>query len=112
MEVYRELVEIRSQIEQIRTQLNSYDKLAALSTINLELVPTEAAKPVVPTDEWHPGDTVRSSARTLVGFLRWLVSFTIYAVIVLLPVLLVIGVVLWALVRLWRRVRRKPGPPE
>src|SRR6185295_5429644 len=112
MEIYRELVDIRSQIEQIRTQLNSFDKLAALSTINLELVPTEAAKPVVPDGEWHPGDTVRSSARTLVGFLRWLVSFTIYAVIVLLPVLLVIGVVLWALVRLWRRVRKKPSPPE
>lgn len=112
MEVYRELVEIRSQIEQIRTQLNSFDKLAALSTIKLTLVPTEAAKPVVPTDEWRPGDTVRSSARALIGFLRWLLDFLIFAVIVLLPVLLVIGVVLWALIRLWRRVRRKPSPPE
>jgi uncharacterized protein DUF4349 len=106
MEVYRELVGIRSQIEQIRTQLNSFDKLAALSTINLVLVPTEAAKPVVHDDRWRPGDTVRSSARTLVGFLRWLVSFAIWAVIVLLPVLLVIGVVLWALIRLWRRARK------
>ncbi len=106
MEVYRELVEIRSQIEQIRTQLNSFDKLSALSTINLVLVPTEAAKPVVSDGEWHPGDTMRSSARALVGFLRWLLDFLIFAVIVLLPVLLVIGVVLWALIRLWRRARK------
>lgn len=106
MEIYRELVEIRSQIEQIRTQLNSFDKLAALSTIKLELVPTEAARPVMPGDEWRPGDTMRSSARTLVGFLRWLVSFAIFAVIVLLPVGLVIGVVLFALRKVWLRVRK------
>jgi hypothetical protein len=110
MEVYRELVEIRSQIEQIQTQLNSFDKLAALSTINLELVPTEAAKPVA-GDEWRPGDTLRSSARTLVAFLRWLVDFTIYALIVLLPVLLVIAVVLLGLRKVWRRVRRPENPP-
>jgi hypothetical protein len=30
MEIYRQLVEIRSQIEQIHAQLNSFDKLAAL----------------------------------------------------------------------------------
>jgi hypothetical protein len=112
MEVYRELVEIRSQIEQIRTQLNSFDKLAALSTINLELVPTEASKPVVAGDRWRPGDTARSSARTLVGFLRWLVDFAIFAVIVLVPVGLVLALVFVGLRRVWRRVRRKPDPPE
>jgi len=111
MEIYRELVEIRSQIEQIRTQLNSFDKLAALSTINLVLVPSEASKPVVPGDQWRPGDTVRSSARSLVGFLRWLADFAIFAVIVLLPVGLVIVAVLIGLRRLWRRVR-KPSPPS
>lgn len=111
MEVYRELVDIRSQIEQIRTQLNSFDKLAALSTINLELVPTEAAKPVA-GDRWRPGDTARSSARTLVAFLRWLVDFTIFALIVLLPVGLVIAVAFLGLRKVWRRVRRKPSPPE
>ena len=119
MEVYRELVEIRSQIEQIRTQLNSYDKLATLSTINLELVPTEAAKPVVPEGEWHPGDTARSSARALVSFLRWFLDFAIFAVIVLMPIGLVVAVVALALRRVWRRVRKAkrdaPGlfpPPE
>ena len=56
MAVYQQLIEVRSQIEQIRTQLNSFDKLAAFSTINLELVPTEAARPVVASDEWRPGD--------------------------------------------------------
>jgi uncharacterized protein DUF4349 len=110
MEVYQQLIEIRSQIEQIRTQLNSFDKLAALSTINLELMPTEAAKPVVDGDEWRPGDTLRGSARTLMGFLRWLLDAVIYFFIVLLPVGLVIAVVVLALRWVWRRLRRKEVP--
>jgi Domain of unknown function (DUF4349) len=110
MEVYQQLIEIRSQIEQIRTQLNSFDKLAALSTINLELMPTEAAKPVVDGDEWRPGDTLRGSARTLVGFLRWLLDAVIYFFVVLLPVGLVIAAVVLALRWVWRRLRRKEAP--
>jgi hypothetical protein len=110
MEVYRELVEIRSQIEQIQTKLNSFDKLAALSTINLTLAPTEAAKPVA-GGEWRPGDTARGSVRTLVAFLRWLLDFAIFAVIVLLPVGVVLAVVFLGLRAIWRRLRKKPSPP-
>ena len=106
MEIYQQLIEVRSQIEQIRTQLNSFDKLAAFSTINLELVPTEAAKPVVDRGEWRPGDTLRGSTRTLVGFLRWLVDAVIYMGIVLLPIGLVIAVVVLGLRWIWRRGRR------
>jgi uncharacterized protein DUF4349 len=114
MEVYQQLIEVRSQIEQIRTQLNSFDKLAAFSTINLELVPTEGAKPVVDPDAWRPGETLRGSTRTLVGFLRWLVDAVIYTVIVLLPIGLVIATVLLGLRWLWRRGRRITigGPPQ
>jgi hypothetical protein len=113
MAVYQQLIEVRSQIEQIRTQLNSFDKLAAFSTINLELVPTETARPVVASDEWRPGDTLRGSARTLVSFLRWLVDAVIYTLIVLLPVGLVIAAVVLGLRWLWRRGRRITigGPP-
>lgn len=113
MAVYQQLIEVRSQIEQIRTQLNSFDKLAAFSTINLELVPTEAAKPVVDKDAWRPGETLRGSTRTLVGFVRWLVDAVIYTVIVLLPIGLVIVAVLLGLRWLWRRRRIMiGGPPQ
>lgn len=114
MEIYKQLVEIRTQIEQIQTQISSYDKLAALSTINLQLVPTEAARPVA-DQSWQPADTVRSSARSLVDFLQWLVDFLIYAVIVLLPVGLSILAAFLVLRWLWRRLgrpfRRAPPPP-
>jgi hypothetical protein len=114
MEIYRQLTDIRTQIEQIQTQISSYDKLAALSTINLELVPTESAKPVS-DQSWHPSDNLRSSIRSLIGFLQWLLDFLVYAVIVLLPVGLVIAVAVIGLLWLWRRGRRvtigTPPPP-
>ena len=106
MEVYRELVEIRSQIEQIRTQLNSFDKLAALSTLNLELVATEAARPVS-GEAWHPSDTVRSSVRSLVTFLKGLVDLLIWVVIVLVPFVLIVGGLVWGLILIWRRLKRR-----
>jgi hypothetical protein len=115
MEVYQRLVEIRSQIEQIQGQINSFDKRAALSTINLELVPTEAARPVADSS-WQPSDTVRSSFRSLVGFLRWLADFLIYALIVLVPVGLVIAVGIFLLRWIFRRLgwsfRRRREPLE
>jgi chemotaxis protein histidine kinase CheA len=109
MAVYQQLIEIRSQIEQIRTQLNSFDKLAAFSTLNLELVPTEAAKPVVAGGDWRPGDTVRSSARVLMALLRGLMDTAIFFVIVLVPVGLVILAVVVAVRWVVRKLRRRPA---
>jgi hypothetical protein len=116
MEIYRQLTEIRTQIEQIQTQLSSYDKLAALSTINLELVPTEAARPVA-DPSWQPADSLRSSIHKLIDFLQWLVDFLIFAAIVLVPVGLAIVAAFLVLRWLWRRLGRpfrrdrRPPPP-
>jgi chromosome segregation ATPase len=110
MEIYRQLVDIRSQIEQIRTQLSSFDKLAALSTLNLELVATEAARPVA-GDEWHPSDTLRSSIRSLVSFLKGFIDLLIWVVIVLVPFVLIVGGLIWGLVLIWRRLKRRQESP-
>ena len=111
MAVYRELTEIRSQIEQIEGQRNALDKLATLSTINLVLAPTEGAKPV--TDgEWRPGETMRASVRMLVSIFRGLGTLAIYLVVVFLPLALLLGFLAWLVIRVWRRVRpADPGPP-
>lgn len=112
MAVYRELTEVRGQIEQIQGQLNSLDKRAALSTINLSLRPVEAARPVT-APGWAPGDTARGSIRTLLAVLRGLVDFLIFAAIVLLPLGLLLAVLFIVLRRLWRRLARsrRGGPP-
>jgi hypothetical protein len=105
MAVYRELTEIRGQIEQIQGQLQSIDRLSALSTLHLRLRPDAVAAPIVRTDEWRPWETVRGSTRTLVKILQFLVNALIISVIVILPILLP----LWLLLRFLRRRKRRGG---
>lgn len=106
MSVYRELIEIRSQIEQIEAQVRTFDQLAALSTVQLSLTPTEGAKPVAEPG-WHPWDTVRESARDLISVLRGGLELAIRVLIVFVPVLLVLWLVLRGLRWIWRRLRRR-----
>jgi len=107
MAVYRELTEIRGQIEQIQGQLQSIDRLSALSTLHLRLRPDVAAAPIVRGDEWRPLEIIRESARALVKILQFLVNALIIAVIVVLPILLPV----WLLARFLQR-RKKPRDGE
>ena len=68
MSIYRELTNIRAEIENIQGQLNMLDKLAALSTISVNLQPDELSKPI--QSEWRPLETLRGSFRTLISVLR------------------------------------------
>lgn len=106
MAVYSELTEIRTQIEQIEAQVRTFDQLAALSTIQLRLSPTEAAKPVA-APGWQPLDTVRSAFRSLVTLLRGGVELLIFLVIVILPLLVVLWLALKGLGKLRRALRRR-----
>jgi hypothetical protein len=109
MAVYQQLTEIRSQIEQIQGQLLSLEKLAALSTINLQITPVEAARPVTPEEGWQPSDTVRGSTRILLTLLRAAGDFAIFALIVLLPLGLLAALVVWLVKRLARRLPASPA---
>jgi len=106
MAIFRELTEIRTQIEQIGAQVVGLDRQVAYSTLQVQISPISSARPVT-GDGWQPGDRVRDSIRTLVNFLRGLGDFLIFALIVGLPVLGVIWLALFLLRKLWRRVRGK-----
>jgi hypothetical protein len=106
MAVYRELTGIRSNIEQIQGKLNMLENLAALSTVHLEIRPTEVAKPLSRSG-WQPSATLRSSARALVSVLQGLVDMAIVLAVVVLPVLLLVGMPVWLVGRALARRRRR-----
>jgi len=108
MTVYQRLTEIRSQIEEIQGKLAAIEQLAALSTLNVTLYPTEAARPVSP-DGWNPGDTVRTSARSLVVVLHFLGDLAIWLLVVALPVTAILFAV--ALAGRWSLRRLRRGRP-
>ena len=110
MAVYKELTEIRSEIEQLQGQINSLDKLAALSSIHLRVRPDEVAAPIVRGDEWRPKETLRSSARTLIQVLQWLADAAIVILVVVVPIALPVVFLLW--LRAKKRRSRPPQPPE
>ena len=112
MAIFRELTEIRTQIEQIGAQVVGLDRQVAYSTLEVRISPVSAARPVT-GDGWQPGDRVRDSVRTLVSFLRGLGNFLIFFVIVGLPVLGVLWLALFLLRKVWRKMRgsRPPKAP-
>lgn len=106
MAVYRQLVEIRTSIEQLQGEQQALGRLTSLSTLNVQLVPTEAARPIV-VEGWNPGGTLRSSFRTLVQALQSLADVAIVVLVVVVPVAAAIVLPVWLLVRWWRRRARR-----
>ena len=109
LEVYRELTNIRGQIEQIKGRMQYLENMTALATINLTLTPDALAQPVV-IGGWQPQGTVRDAVRTLIKTVQFLVDASIWIVIYIIPTLILLAapfVVLALIIRAWRRRRRR-----
>jgi len=116
LRIYRELTDIRSQIEQLQGRLTVLDRQVGFSTVRLGIFPDDAAVPMA-AEGWQPGETVRMSGRALLAILRGLANAIIFVVIVIVPVLLLFVAPLYLGVKLKRKVREgkqlpmPPGPP-
>jgi hypothetical protein len=115
LEVYRELTNIRGQIEQIEGRLRYLANQSALSTITIELTPDILYQPITVAG-WQPQGVAREAFQTLIVALQGLINVLIWVVIFVLPLLLVfiipLIVVIWAGRRWWRRSRAgKVAPP-
>ncbi len=102
--VYRELVTIREQLEIIRGQKQYLEQSAKMSLISVELLPSAGAQPV-DVDTWQPLQVLKQSLAALLNGLQGLVNWVIYILIAVLPLVLLVVVPAWLLVRRWRRNR-------
>ncbi len=91
MEIYRQLTDIRTQIEQLEARLANLERETALSAIQVTLVPDAAARPIL-GDAWRPGETVREAFAMLVGVLQGLGDLAIFAAVFLLPLVALVAV--------------------
>ena len=94
MEIYRQLTEIRTQIELLDARLANLERETAFSAIQVSLAPDAAARPILDED-WRPGDTFREAFTRLAAVLQGLADVAIFAAVFLLPLaaLLAIGLV-------------------
>ncbi len=105
--VHRELMNIRGQIEQVKGRMQYLEKMTAMATINIELIPSALAKPLVVAG-WQPVGTMATALRALIKALQLIVDIAIWAVIFIFPILLLFLIplaLLWLAWRQWRRRR-------
>ena len=101
--VHRELTNIRGQIEQVKGRMQYLERMTALATITVELIPREA---IVRTG-WTPGGTLQDALRGLVRALQVLANLAIWAVVFVLPITLLALIPPFVIFLIWRRWRRR-----
>ena len=107
LEVYRELTNVRGQIEQIEGRMRYLSTQAALSTITIELIPDVLYQPVAIAG-WEPRGVAKSALQALVSALQVIATLIIWAIVFLLPILVIIAIPIALIVLLVRwLVKRK-----
>jgi hypothetical protein len=115
LEVYRELTNIRGQIEQIEGRMRYLANQAALSSIVINLTPDVLYQPVSIAG-WEPQGVAKEALQALVTALQGLINLAIWLIILVLPLLIILllpVVVVIVIIRWWwkRRSAKKMAAP-
>ncbi len=102
MEVFRELTNIRGQIEVLQGHINYLREAADLSSIAITLV-AEASLQPIEIGGWKPQGVVRESLERLVRSFQGLVDFLIRFSIAWLPFLIPLGVIVYFVMKALRK---------
>ncbi len=100
MAVYRELTQIRGQIEGIKGRMVYLERTAAMSAVTIELIPDVLAEPIT-VGGWRPSETVARALKALMQTAKWLVDAAIWIILYIAPVLLLIALPFLAIGYLW-----------
>ena len=110
--VYGQLTTTRGQIEQIKGRMQYWTQSAAFSSIKvtLQMEPPPTPTPTItPTPEyrgWQLDRVAGDAGNALVVVLQFLISVTVWIVIVILPIALLVGVPAYVIDRLRNRRQR------
>jgi hypothetical protein len=112
IEIFRELTSVREQIEVIEGQIKYYRESSALSAISVYLQAKEAMEPITIAG-WQPGVEVQKALQALVDGGKIIVNILIWLALFAIPILAVIGLPVYLIVRLIRKRRKaKPATAE
>jgi hypothetical protein len=99
-----QLTRRETEIESIKGRLQFLSQSVALSSIHITLRPDQAAPAIL--DRWRPTETADQSFAFLMRSLRFLGDMVIFVLIVILPWLLILALVFFAVRAIIRRRRR------
>jgi Domain of unknown function (DUF4349) len=106
LEVHEHLTMIRGQIEQARGRMRYLSQVTSMSAIALDVVPDAITTPLV-RKGWQPLVVIKDASRALVALLQNVATTLIWFVIYVVPILGMLGLVIYALVRAARRSRTR-----
>lgn len=106
---FNQLNNITEQIEVLKGQIKYYEEAAALSAISVELTASQAVQPITIAG-WEPVGVAKDAIQALISAMQGIVNAVIWLVLYALPILLVLGLPLYFLVR-WLRRRRAAAKP-
>jgi hypothetical protein len=104
LEVHEQLTVIRGQIEQARGRMRYLSQVTSMSAIALDVVPDAITQPVVKKG-WQPLAVVKDASRALIALLQNVVNVAIWFVIYVVPILGMLVLLIYALVKASRRSR-------
>lgn len=101
LEVQRELIQTREQIERTKGRIDFLEKSAKMATITINLATEEEELPIV-EEGWRPRKVARAALRSLVRFWQRIGNLIIWLTIFLSP-FIIFGSVIFV----FRKVRKK-----
>jgi len=106
LNVFDQLTRVREQIEVLKGQMQYMENSAKLSVISVELIPNEVIQPIS-IGGWEPVGVVKNAIQTLIVALQGLVNIGIWLALFILPIVLIIGLPLFFIIRGIRNRRRR-----
>ena len=103
--VFRELTSVREEIEVIEGQIKFYRESAALSAISVFIQAKAAIEPIT-IGGWKPGVEAQRALQALVNGAQTIVDVLIWLLLFASPILAIIGLPIFLIIR-WVRKRRK-----
>ncbi|MCJ7534379.1 MAG: DUF4349 domain-containing protein [Anaerolineales bacterium] len=106
LNVFDQLTRVREQIEVLTGQIQYLENSAKLSAISVELIPNEIIQPIS-IGGWEPIGVIKDAIQSLIIALQGLVNIGIWLALFILPIILIIGVPLFFIIRGLRNRRRR-----
>ncbi len=106
LDVYRELTNIRQQIEKIKGRMQYLEQSAKMSLITVNLALSEELLPIPPGEKWRPKYVFLQTWKSVLNFWKGFSYFLIKLVVwsqVWIPTLILVAV----FIRIWRKKKRK-----
>ena len=104
--IYQQKVQVTEQIEVLKGQIQYYEQASSKSAITVQIVAKATIAPITIAG-WQPAGVARDAVQALINFGKGLVNFLIWLGILIIPIVVVIGLPIFLLVRWLNRRKRR-----